>query len=644
MKVQEKDADRKAEAHVLVEGQVAELPEYGEYIDKEDHAVCCFVPVEPRMKLKIGGRFHGTVHTIAYDAFVDGVLRRANSYKGKSVTRQNNKKLDVDRFLYKTEDGILETEIIATSIPSTVTVQENEPDTIGTLELRIYVLRQFGEEHTLQGVQTYLWSSDELEGDNSSTTGYTTIAPQFMMEYEKNCGQLDKSKSNREQRKCQELRPGRAPWVIFRFHYRSKESIKEKKLNMSFSPATRRKAEHRVLEIQEPFLLETGAKTPKIDETASSRADTPASTVPSTPIKGLKDGPKPKPVVSSNKQQPKSATPAPPEEEAPESPDSSPSPELSLATKVDEDLRARLFTKPTSKNLLQEDITMTAPVTPISAVDEKDFAGAGDKGHDIDDENSEQSFESPSNTNNNKMDTAKDTDVESIEQSIEKFIETMNQTCEVSGQTTVESYSATPIHSSSLFGNGTAPNGSAKSTEIMEKASQSTMTGAQKLVHAPAPTTQMLPTVAKDSAIVEQPITLTPTKRPSEFGIPKSPDLKRVKPSATTNGTPLPTAGPVPASRLPSSSSPGPNATSLERKLAEARKRVKEAKEKRQNIAKKQSVINEQLAPYQQHMADEIARLDRMAEEEEIARAEEEERLRESMGVLSEFQNPELGD
>jgi hypothetical protein len=61
MKVVEKDTDRNAEVHVYVEGVVKPLCEYGEYIDAKDKAICCYIPVVEGHKVKISGKFAGTV-------------------------------------------------------------------------------------------------------------------------------------------------------------------------------------------------------------------------------------------------------------------------------------------------------------------------------------------------------------------------------------------------------------------------------------------------------------------------------------------------------------------------------------------------------------------------------------------------------
>lgn len=61
MKVVEKDTDRKAEIHIYVKGSIKALEEYGEYVDGNDGAICCYVPIEEGQQPKFGGKFTGTV-------------------------------------------------------------------------------------------------------------------------------------------------------------------------------------------------------------------------------------------------------------------------------------------------------------------------------------------------------------------------------------------------------------------------------------------------------------------------------------------------------------------------------------------------------------------------------------------------------
>jgi hypothetical protein len=63
MKVIEKDTNRSAQVHLHALGVVNPLDEYGEWVDPADNALCCFVPVEGGQKIKVEGRFAGTVGT-----------------------------------------------------------------------------------------------------------------------------------------------------------------------------------------------------------------------------------------------------------------------------------------------------------------------------------------------------------------------------------------------------------------------------------------------------------------------------------------------------------------------------------------------------------------------------------------------------
>ena len=62
MKVVEQNSDRQASAHVYVEGRIAALEEYGQYVDPDDdNAICCYVPIDEGNKAKIRTWFSGTV-------------------------------------------------------------------------------------------------------------------------------------------------------------------------------------------------------------------------------------------------------------------------------------------------------------------------------------------------------------------------------------------------------------------------------------------------------------------------------------------------------------------------------------------------------------------------------------------------------
>lgn len=64
MKVLEKGTDRRVEVNLYVDGKVNALEEFGEYVDSRDKAICCYVPVYDGDRIKIHGRFFGTVSSI----------------------------------------------------------------------------------------------------------------------------------------------------------------------------------------------------------------------------------------------------------------------------------------------------------------------------------------------------------------------------------------------------------------------------------------------------------------------------------------------------------------------------------------------------------------------------------------------------
>lgn len=158
---------------------------------------------------------------------VDGICRRSNTYIGKSVSKQSNKKLDADKFLFKTDKGsIVETEILVAKAPSHISPEEQGDRSLGTIELRIYVLRRAGDDHALQDIDPYYAVKEEgftpsKFEDSDIEMGFTTIPPQYAMTYEKNVTPLDEKTAKRYRTKIDGKRPGAEAWAVFRFHFRS---------------------------------------------------------------------------------------------------------------------------------------------------------------------------------------------------------------------------------------------------------------------------------------------------------------------------------------------------------------------------------------------------------------------------------------
>ena len=98
-------------------------------------------------------------------------------------------------------------------------LDKTAPETVGTLELRLYITRQFGVEHDIDKTKKY----DKADADASTkTASYKDVPPQFHMIFDENSATLEGVSGSREKGKMNKKRTGSQPWVIFRFHYRTK--------------------------------------------------------------------------------------------------------------------------------------------------------------------------------------------------------------------------------------------------------------------------------------------------------------------------------------------------------------------------------------------------------------------------------------
>ncbi|KAI4941817.1 hypothetical protein J4E86_010328 [Alternaria arbusti] len=285
MRVIERDTDRKAQVNIFVKCQVQALEEYGEYVDPRDNAICCYVPIDEGHQPKVGGRFSGKTLAVAYDTFVDGILRKAGSHVAKSVIL-HNRKLDTETFLCKTTKGIIDTDITVTPLEHAVTIQNDAPETIGTIELRLYITRQLGDWHEIGKVKKYYAHESDMKdrdtGGIEQKVGYNRIAPIFRMSFEKDTTPLEDNQPKTYQRRADAKRPA---------------EILEENMSMSFDPDDKDIGEAHTLVLEPLPPLTIGAKPlSKNDEDASSRSESPM--LPTTPAKSAQPIPKARETIS----------------------------------------------------------------------------------------------------------------------------------------------------------------------------------------------------------------------------------------------------------------------------------------------------------------------------------------------------------
>ncbi|CAO2648918.1 Nn.00g098670.m01.CDS01 [Neocucurbitaria sp. VM-36] len=647
MKVAEKATDRTAEVHIYAEGKVNALEEYGEYISSEDKAICCYVPVEEGFKIRIRGKFSGTTLSIAYDTVVDGVLRKANSYNAKDVHLQR-KRIDMETFLYKTDKGIIDTDMLVARLPDWIATQLNEdPETIGTMELRLYLTRQLGVSHTIGSVEKYYTTRNHIEDKTEHTTSYKQIAPTYQMRFEQNSALLEKNKTTREQRKLNAPRPGIEPWAIFRFHYRGKDAIVDKYRKPTFDPLNEAKIEPHILVLDPVPPLRAGTKPQKDDGDSSTRASSPMPPdLPSTPAKATYKGSASESITSTDNQQTATAIPfttiAKSTEDMPSRlSDNS----LLLGTTADlgEDLHARVDLKPTPKPPTKVMTATDADETASNQIPDRSISPSTVRGHSNAAPETASDIVTSDKIIEMEHEKADDTDkaTHPPDKVIEKDTVTNKHTIAVmipkAKATTSTEASATTdsnlTNNGAKLTNGNPSKSTVQPNGIVKKASQPPKPSLKERGPKPMPINTSIPAAQSPPAPPTVPV--TPTKRPSAIANGLSPEMKRAKIATNTSIT----SAPITPSKV-SQTSPGfpsPKPMSIERQVAEQRKKLEMLRKKRFEMATKQSTIDKEMEPYKKHMAEELERLKAEMMEEENAYAEEEEHYSASVEILGEF-------
>lgn len=145
----------------------------------------------------------------------------------------------------------------------------------------------------------------------------------------------------------------------------------------------------------------------------------------------------------------------------------------------------------------------------------------------------------------------------------------------------------------------------------------------------PSPIVTTVPVVQKLPAT--RPAIVVPSKRPAALTNEALHKFKRTKP--------IPISIPSPAWTIPQ----GP-LSALSPKVAEQRKRLEALQKKRKETAAHQLTVNEQMEPHLQRLAEEHEELTAQLKEEEMAYAEEAQRLTASLELLKEFEGDNGSD
>ncbi|XPT01975.1 hypothetical protein M3J09_011099 [Ascochyta lentis] len=648
MKVIETETDRTAYAHIYVEGRVKPLEEYGQYVDARDRAICCYVPVEEGHKIRVDGRFTGVTLNVACDFFVDGICRKAHAYAGKFVQLQKNKKLEFETFLYQTPDGVIDTDMLVSAHSGSVVLSKDAPETIGTMELRVYITRQLAVEHDIDDACKY----DKIKGDSDTDTqcaSYKDLPPQFHMTFEKNCSTLDSAKGNRERKKIYAKRPGKEPWAIFRFHYRSRESILDSKMELTFDADNKilAKADPHALDLEPVPMLSLGAKpASKNDGDSSVRTSSPAPPdMPSTPIKGSKKTRTVQPKVV-RKQQTKTTSTTTSSTSA-MTPVADMNPTMITESYIDNSPHTSDTVDGQCALLQVKDGLSTATAVKVTTIDElSDDALPATKNGDGDlfplgpkksakkVASKAPAFTYMSNTGVASKRIASSSDElqpELADEAPEISVMEKDNMSAMSTSSDLPSLLQPPVATSMIIAQSAI---TSNTNDIVKNGAQPFISPFKKTAGKPALVDTTTSTLLKKTAAGSSPV--TPVKRAPEGALTPPPDVKRIKTGLVPPFTPT-----MPA-RL-SSASPTPRPLSIEAQVTEQRKRLEATRKKRAEMAAKKAAIDERMAPYKQRMAEELERLRQEMAAEQSMLDEDEQEYHASEAMLAEFERVDDG-
>ncbi|KAF2499243.1 hypothetical protein BU16DRAFT_578851 [Lophium mytilinum] len=280
MRCNEKGSSRHAEVHIGVDGPTDLLDEYGEFV-AEDGAICCFVGVDVGTKLSIATHFIGKTTYLATDVFIDGILR-ATKFAACSGKHKMNKKDSINTFLFlqaESKELLRETSIEVTAIRSDVELgpfKEWATQSVGVIEVRFSALRQAGEIYKATDVTWFNEAASWVDVYGLKAM-YPSVAPEYELTPRAEGSQdYNKTSTMTKVKKAQVDRPGDGSWAVFRFYYRSQQSIAAAKMAVSYSTADEVKGTSRPLSklkfVDDSKIEELAPK----DESAASK--TPAMT------------------------------------------------------------------------------------------------------------------------------------------------------------------------------------------------------------------------------------------------------------------------------------------------------------------------------------------------------------------------------
>jgi hypothetical protein len=214
--------DDKAKADAIIKLDGNTLQEHNNST-ASDGAFCTWVAVETGQKISVECGCTVYSNEVQFDLIVDGILR--NTAKTTSREWANSRRYAKFYTGYYMEDLPIEADLVVKDMPEYAypAAEVKGDDTVGCIEVKIYVLQDEKQERHLQTTTTFEKSSDWKDQYGAPT--YTAVQPTQEVELIKYKIQPTPRNLTTTKKRVNGTRPGSSPWAVFRFFYRPQSTV-----------------------------------------------------------------------------------------------------------------------------------------------------------------------------------------------------------------------------------------------------------------------------------------------------------------------------------------------------------------------------------------------------------------------------------
>ena len=221
--------DEKGKADCVVKINGASVQEFNTTKGTEPNLFCSWIPIEAGQKISVDAGCNVFTKEVRFDLVIDGIIRSTipSTSKDWAAKRHNGKFQTAFDMVSGT---VTEVEVVAKDLPDDfdgIQQQDEAQETLGTIEVRLWVLQQEQQLRLQTGTKGFLQCCNWRDLDDGDLK-YAAIKPTHEVEFPPTTfNPLSSIKITNAKKYLNTERPGEQPWIIFRFYYRSQQAINE---------------------------------------------------------------------------------------------------------------------------------------------------------------------------------------------------------------------------------------------------------------------------------------------------------------------------------------------------------------------------------------------------------------------------------